>query len=183
MQYAQISDLTTRYDTRRLGDLISDNDTRQSPTGSPILNALLLDASGLIDAACQRGQRYTPTDLLNISNGADPLDPTLDMTGSQALLRRLVCDLAYGMLVGRRGFSGVDTDSQAARYKEAVATLELLKTGEWVFVTAGSLAAGLPQTGVVISQQINLISGIRRTFGDLGVGTNNFPPQNPGLFG
>lgn len=182
MSYAQPSDLIARYDARRLGDLVKDDGTRATASAlltDTNLQAALDDASGMIDAACQRGQRYTPTDLTNVAAGSDPLNPSLSLTNSQKLLIRLTCDLAYGLLVGRRAFSASDTNSQAPRYAEALKLLDLLEQGEWVFTTAGALAAGIPVTGVVISSQIGLISSITRIFGDLSV----YPNQQFSPFG
>lgn len=167
--YAQISDLLNAYDNNRLADLVVDGLPRPSSlTGNAILTAMLMQASGMIDAACQRGQKYSQTDLLNVANGSDPLNPSISMLTSQALMVRLTCDLAYGLLVGRRGYSAEDTAAEAPRYAEALKTLQALSGGDMIFVTAGTLAAGLPNSQIVISQQVGLLSGSAfRYFGDL----------------
>ena len=167
--YAQISDLLNCYDNNRLADLVVDGTARPaSLAGNTILLAMLQQASGMIDAACQRGQKYSQTDLLNIASGFDPLNVQINMQTSQALMVRLTCDLAYGLLVGRRGYSAEDSQAEAPRYAEALKTLKLLADGDMIFVTAGALAAGLPQSQVTISQRVGLLSGAaRRYFGDL----------------
>lgn len=185
--YAQVSDLMVAYDTTRLGDLVTDGGPRvpasQLPTNL-ILQAMLLQASGMIDAACQRGQKYTQTDLLNIANGGDPLNPSMNMQPSQALLTRLVCDLAYGLLVGRRGYSAADSQAESPRYAEARSLLESLSAGEMIFVTAGTLAAGIPNSQINLSSQIGLLSGAaRRYFGDLVADPRNYRGGGSGTTG
>ena len=167
--YAQISDLLNCYDNNRLADLVTDGGSRPaSLTGNTILTAMLQQASGMIDAACQRGQKYSQTDLLNIASGFDPLNVQINMQTSQALMVRLTCDLAYGLLIGRRGYSAEDSAAEAPRYAEALKQLDNLAHGDWIFVTAGALAAGLPQSQIVISQNVGLLTGAAfRHFGDL----------------
>lgn len=178
MSYAQPSDIITRYDVRRLGDLVNDDGTRASSTqllSSPVLQSALDDASGMIDAACQRGQRYSPNDLalLTSATSGTPL------WNSFQLLVRLTCDLAYGLLVGRRGYNSTDTGSQSPRYVEAMRLLERLGNGDWVFVTANALAAGVPIPQVLLSQDVSLISSNTRYFGNLNIWPN--PPGQNGF--
>lgn len=167
--YAQISDLLNAYDNNRLADLVVDGQPRPSSLlGNSILSALLMQASGMVDMACQRGQKYSQTDLLNIANGTDPNNPQINMQTSQALMVRLVCDLTYGLLVGRRGYSAEDTNAECPRYAEALRVLKEIAAGESIFVTAGTLAAGLPNSQIVLSQNVGLLSGAAfRYFGDL----------------
>ena len=179
MSYAIPADMLARYDARRLGDLVNDDSTRAS-TGALSTNANLQaaldDASGMLDAAIQRGQRYSPTDIANlIAAGGSPTNP---LYNSYKLLVRICCDLAYGLLVGRRAYNATDTAAQAPRYVEALRQLQLLENGEWIFVTQGALAAGVPVPTVQLSSQIGLLSSISRLFGDLAV----YPAQNYPLY-
>lgn len=187
MSYAQITDMTGRYDTRRLGDLLADDGTRVTVfTDNSILQMVLDEAAGMIDAAIQRGQRYTPTDILTILSAIAPTPPlnsqaaitAASLWNAQQLLFRLNCDLAYGLLIARRGMNASDTESMAPRYVEAMRLLERLENGEWIFATQGALAAGVPIPNIQISQNVQLLSSLYRYFGDLAVA----PAQNYPLF-
>jgi phage gp36-like protein len=173
MSYATPSDMSARYDARRLGDLVGDDGLRVPAANLPANSALqtaLDDASGMVDSEIQRGQRYSPIDLSTIMAAA-PGDP---LYSGRSLLVRLVCDLAYGLLVGRRAYNASDTQAQSPRYAEAVRILDRLGKGELIFPTQGALAAGVPVPGVVLSQNVGLISSLSRIFGYLGV----YPGQN-----
>lgn len=173
MSYAVPSDLIARYDARRLGDLVNDTGVRVlsgALNSDPNIQAALDDASGLLDAAIQRGQRYSPVDIATIM--AATTGGTL--WNSRQLLIRLVCDLAYSLLTARRGYNSTDTAAQNPRYVEALRIIGQLETGEMIFCTQGALAAGVPVPGVVISQNVGLVSSLSRIFGYLGV----YPGQN-----
>jgi hypothetical protein len=52
------------HDARKVGDLLLDNGTRDAdPESSTIVARALLWASGMVETACLKGARYTPTDL------------------------------------------------------------------------------------------------------------------------
>lgn len=149
MAYATASDLLTRYDSRRVGDLVSDSGARDAnPAASPVLAACLDDASGMIDLACMVGGRYTPTTLAAMTGNS-----------SKALVR-LACDLAYGLLVARRGYSSTDQKTMAPQYDQAQNTLELLRKGERVFDIYNG---GDPEEGSGTTATIKLIKA--RTLG------------------
>jgi phage gp36-like protein len=122
MPYATPAELLVRYDARRVGDLVSDTGDRDTnPVASPVLAACLDDASGHIDSACRVGGRYSTTELdTMVGNGS-------------SLLIRLTCDIAYGLLVARRGYSATDQQAMAPNYKPALDMLELIRKGERVF--------------------------------------------------
>lgn len=183
MSYAQPADIMARYDSRRLGDLVGDSGTRVTAAllgTDPNLQVALDDAAGMLDAAIQRGQRYTILDLTNIMGATPPPAGQPGQTGtpsqlwtSKQLLIRLNCDLAYGLLIARRGLSSTDNAAMAPRYTEALRILEQLSSGGLIFVTTPAIGAGLPVPAVTISQDINLLSGITRLFGDLTNGNPN----------
>jgi len=184
MSYAQPSDLIARYDVRRLGDLVNDDGTRASSSdllNNNIIQMVLDEASGMIDAAIQRGQRYSPTDLATLLTATQISQPSTNIAAAslwngQQLLFRLNCDLAYGLLVGRRAYSASDTEAQAPRYVEAMRLLERLENGEWIFTTSGALASGVPIPNVQISQNVQLLSSLYRVFGDLAISPyQNYP--------
>lgn len=132
MAYATAQNLLDRYDARRIADLVSDSGTRTlAPQSSPVLLACLDDASGEVDAACRVAQRYTSADLSGLTGNAN------------ALLVRLVCDLAYGMLVARRGYAANDNAVMAPREKIAFDMLEALRRGERIFSGEDQAEAGV----------------------------------------
>lgn len=132
MAYATPQDLLNRYDARRVADLVSDAGSRTlAPQSSPVVAACLDDASGQVDAACRVAQRYTAAELSGLTGNA------------QAMLVRLVCDLAYGMLVARRGYTANDAAVMAPREKFALDMLEALRRGERLFSGEDQAEAGV----------------------------------------
>ena len=163
MAYASTIDLTRRYDERRVGQLILDNGEKATPaqiTSSAVVSEILEDASSLVDAYALRGGKYTTTDLAGL-------------TGSpQKFLKRLVCDLAYGLLVERRGFTETEARANAPGYARALGLLDKLAAGELIFTTDAAIAAGKP-VRAVLDRRLQLISSATRLFGDLVVNPNN----------
>lgn len=132
--YATNAQMLERYDARVIGDLVADDDTRVAAASLPantVLTAFLEDASGLILAACLRGERYTEADLTGL-------------TGNSAKhLIRITCDIAMASLYGRR----MDSQYEEARAKSeerAEKHLERLRKGEHVFDVDANKDAGLP---------------------------------------
>jgi phage gp36-like protein len=164
MSYAQPADMIARYDVRRLGDLVRDDTTRATPTEltapDPVLQTALDDAAGEIDASVLAGKKYFPSDLAGLT-GTD-----------KALLLRLNCDLAYGFLVMRRGYSAADAASQAPGFARALALLDLLRDGAKVFGVEANREAGLSRTGP-LSRNIHLISHLHRFFGEINLNFGN----------
>lgn len=122
MAYAEPSDMIARYDSRMLGDLVSDAD-QQVPAvnlaSDTVLLAMLEDASGSIDAALSVGGRFIPSDLAAL-------------TGAElSHLKRITCDIAFAYLLRRRG--GIDAEKHEANLKLAEAHLERLRRGETIF--------------------------------------------------
>jgi phage gp36-like protein len=171
VSYATPSQMLTRYDARRLGDLVVDGDKttpRATPTqllSDPVLAEMLADASGLIDAALLVGGRYSPADLATLA-AVEAALPTPSSTFK--LLVRLTCDLAYGLLVRRRGL-GMDL---APGYAEAAALLDRLSNGELIFDVAAVVEAGRTRV-VQLSRQIGHLSTLTRVFGDLATFPSN----------
>jgi phage gp36-like protein len=157
MSYATPADIQARYDVRRLGDLVRDDGTRATPSqlsSDANLQAALNDADGVVNAAVLQGQRYKVADLQSLTGN------------DQQFLIRICCDLAYGHLLARRGYTSDEMQKLAPRYTLAIKTLEQLSRGNLVFNVAANLAAGI---GVIdtLSSQVSLISGVSRIFGDL----------------
>jgi len=133
MAYASPSDMQKRYDVRTLGELASDTGVRVQPSDfadNAILLAALEDASGEIEASLLQGRRYTAAQLA-------------DLTGnSLAMLKRITCEIAYGLLFERRSY--VDDDRRTAAMERARQTLTRLRKGEIVFDVDDVKDAGLP---------------------------------------
>lgn len=165
MSYAAPTDMLARYDARRVGVLVRDDGTMASAgalQSDTNLQAALDDGASLINAACLRGGRYQPADLTGLT-GVD-----------KALLLRLNCDLAYGLLVARRGYTATEQQSAAPSYAGALALLEHLADGVLIFNVQSVIAAGQP-TNAAIDQNLQLVSSTTRLFGDLTIN-----PSNPG---
>lgn len=128
--YASGSDLVKYHDARRIGDLISDTDTRIASASVPanaVVTAALLRASGEVEMAAQVGGKYTPTDLAGLTGAA-----------AEALIG-LVCDLAVWHIEKRRarGITPADVPGAAEAYE----VLAALREGNLVFPTANAIDA------------------------------------------
>lgn len=133
MGYASTTDFAKRYDSRVVGKLLSDDGTPVSPiTSSTTLASLLDEASGLIEAACLAGERYTTDDLEGLEDN------------SLETLKGLTCGLAFWLLLQRRGqpiknYPAVDMQ---------LTLLDQLRNGARVFNVAAVLDAGHGKTEV-----------------------------------
>lgn len=123
--FATGADLIVYRDWRHVADLVRDDDTRL-PSSTSVANdatvaKALSAASGLIETACFRGGRYTPSDLTQILSG----------TVCKEFLVSMTCDLAFWILLKRRKPDA--NPRNVAGVTEALDTLEKLKLGEAVF--------------------------------------------------
>lgn len=157
--YASATDMIRRYDVRRLGELVRDNGTRATSgqlLSDTIMQEMLDDGTGMIEAACRVGKKYTRDDLDGMT-GAD-----------EHLLIRLNCDLAYGSLLKRRGTSAQAMQEMAPRYFMALDILKKIWCGEWVFDLDAVKEAGLPEGDIRLSKDVDLLAGnTPRYFGKL----------------
>ena len=119
MAYATVAEFKLAYDTRLLGDLVSDDGKRTLALANDgVISQFLDTASGLIDAACRMGGRYTTAQLAALG------------TNSDALLVDITCQIAMGRLLQRRN----PADEKAvAVLEQAGAWLERLRLGEHIF--------------------------------------------------
>jgi len=119
--YASAADLLNAHDAGKVGDYATDSGARLSEgqilAPDAKVTAALLRASGEVEMACYRGERYTPT-MLAALTGA-----------SAAALKGLVCDLAFYHLAKRR----MPNPESVPGYKEAMEKLEALRDGELIF--------------------------------------------------
>jgi phage gp36-like protein len=168
MAYASGSDMVVRYDVRRLGQWLSDSDTPVADAdvpGNATLAALLADASEMLNSAAFVGKRYSRANLTALAS-AD----------GGPFLKRIVCDLAFGMLAARRGYSARELDELAPNWQWAQQQLELLRLGERIFDFTANAGAGLAQVVSVTDQSGSLLSKNVRLFGV----TNLNRAANPG---
>lgn len=167
MAYATPTDFLNRVDSRRLGDLGLDDGTRVSASNlltNTRLQAALDDAAGVIDAHLLKGGRYQITDLTTLSSTT---------SYGNNLLIRLNVRLAYGNLLEAR-------DIQPPRsYDEALAELDKLADGQWIFGIAPVVAAGRTVSQQLDTQLTLLTGASTRYFGQLDyqqTGSNVTPP-------
>jgi hypothetical protein len=150
--YLTPAELPTYYDLRRVLELASDTGeaATEGDLGSTssdayafVMSAIRKGASDL-DSHCQMGKRYTRATLQTIISEAlaSPADEVLQKRA--ALIRQIVADLAFGIMLGRRGFSADAVGKLAPRYEEALATLERLSQGFQVFDLDDNIQAGVP---------------------------------------
>ncbi len=152
--YITPADLATFYDSRRVLQLASDDTTVPatladlSNTGSTpyaIVRNCIESAASEVDTHCQQGKRYTRA-VLEFMISDWLLYPTDTAKQKRAaVLRQLVADLAFGLLISRRGMSAKALSQLCPRYEEAQATLEKLALGVQVFDIDSAIDAGVPQ--------------------------------------
>jgi phage gp36-like protein len=125
-QWASTSQMATRYDERTLRGLISDDDDLAATvTEGGVLDALLEDATGVIQSAVYQGRTYTSDQMATLT--ASPL------------LIRLVCDIAIKMLFARRARDMPSAVQQ--NYDEAMDILDEIRKGVRVFDSVQNAAS------------------------------------------
>lgn len=137
-----------RYDARlsrqRLLDRGQDADledlTDESTDAGRRLRTAIDDAEGLLVSAAAVGTRYRVKDLLDVVNAG--------VSASASTIKRVVADLALGIVLKRRSLPAEEFKQLAPGYDEAVAFLQLIRSGERVFPDIpGVPEAGLPSIG------------------------------------
>lgn len=168
MPYASVDNFIASYDVRMICKELSD-------TGTPIaagdlaanttLLQLLNEASDIILASCLVGKRYSADDLTTLAASA---------TGG-FLLRRLCSDLAYGMLVSRRGRAASDVAKLAPAFVQVHSLyLPQLRAGEILFPSVADELysdAGTPSLVDLTAYNPNTPSNLYTTL----IGTRLFP--------
>lgn len=138
MAYATIDEIIERYDERILKDLVQDDDTRNADlTANVILTAILDDGTAMIDAAIRITYSNDQLAALAIANSA--------------LLRRLNCDLAMGLMYQRRA-RGLPDQVQDV-FDEAKDTLKDIRDGKSILDDAEARIAARPAVHRVTEQQ------------------------------
>jgi hypothetical protein len=163
MAYITASQFLDRYDPRRVGAMAGDAGAIVSQSdieagSNDVVNAALADATGMINSAILRGQRYKVSDLTGLT-GDDA-----------AFLYRLTANLAYGLMKLRRDIPLQEGDP----YYMALTDLERLSNGDRVFNVDGAIASGVTTT-IRLSDDITLISEVAERY----FGLDNRNPQPP----
>lgn len=129
--YASITQFLQSVDARVLAELSADSPESVGVGSSNTLVASALNrASYEVESFALRGNIYTQIDLDDLQTAED------------WMLAGLVCDLALGILVGRR--VGSYSDAVKERLGRASATLADLRDGKRVFRLAKAASAGIP---------------------------------------
>jgi len=151
--YLPVAEFISRVDPRIVGDLCSINGQQLSVStlqNDARLAAALLDASGDVEAACLRGQRYQPADLAALTGVG------------QGKLWRLIRDLTMCRLYDLRD----DLGPIPPKYAAALEDLERLCCGERIFSFVESQVAGVPAPGLQeMSHRHLTTTRARRFFG------------------
>lgn len=153
--YATPADIREAHDFRQGGDFVNDDGTRMTDSAAfdalPKVNRCLMIASGMVEASCLRGNRYTVQDLQGLQGA------------SKYLLIDIVVELAWWKLTGRR-LSGKPMPPEALY---AFSMLESLEKGEKIFGLQEQANAGNPSNGFMTSEDwktLNLASDQARRF-------------------
>src|SRR5882724_7101975 len=146
--YLPVSEFLKRTDVRVVADYCSDLGSRigsstdvaamKSALASDLnLAALLLDATGELEQACQLGGRYSSADLLAMSAATG--------TAGQARLWRILSRICVALMFERRP----DRELKIPEiYQNAMDTLQMLRDGERIFPFIETELAGQVETDV-----------------------------------
>jgi hypothetical protein len=138
--YATVAQLVSTIDERLLAEIGIDAEADGVVDGSnAILVAALTRASHEVQSFALRGGVYTESDL-----------DAMQAATNWALIGT-VCDLAYGILIARRG--GPFGDSVKDRVAKANSMLKDLRDGMRVFPISGAVEASKPSLSVITESQ------------------------------
>src|SRR6266446_5181394 len=148
-EYATQADFLIRFDARTTADLLSDTGTRVDPSllgANQTLKYLLKEASGLVEAACLKGDRYTPADLKQLT-----VLVLGNTTNAYEMLKGIVCGLVAWTLFDRRPDK---RQSMPLKAQWAIDMLEALATGQRIFGFQETADAGLAEHHVETPQDV-----------------------------
>lgn len=159
--YLDPDELPDYYDLNRILDLATDDGEKaleadlsdDSSDAYRIVLTQIRRAASDLDSHCQQGKRYTRAVLEQIIADAQAAPANEGLQKRAAIIRSLVADLAFGMLVSRRGHSADTLQKLAPRYESALITLERLAQGVLVFDIDGAIQRGAPSTVRIGSRQ------------------------------
>jgi hypothetical protein len=162
------------YDRRTIRQELSDSGspvTDGDLADNTVLQQLLDEAADIIKSSAMVGKRYTPENLTALAASAT----------EGFFLRRLNSDIAYGLLMSRRGRAASDIARLAPLYVIAHDYLKQLRSGELIFGGVDATTypeAGLPSlvdmTAANPDAPQSLLSRNVRYFGINPASTNRF---------
>jgi hypothetical protein len=170
--YCSVPQILNWFDARTVGDLVRDDGSRATPTQlqtDKVLQQMLQDASGEIEAACLVGGRYTVADLL-VLNG-----------NSSIFLAGIVAGLAYMKLMERRPEYEIP---EPKRVDQARKALEALSVGEAIFALQETSDAGRVEEDVETVADVDnrrMVSWHAARY--LGLRANRYPLPSQGFGG
>lgn len=145
MALLTVTEFLDRYDQRAVAQRLLD-DGQDAPDWELIdatsvagrrLLAAIADSEGLLVAAAAVGKRYDADELQAVVDAGD--------NSSARIIKRIVADLAFGLILKRRSLPSGEFQALAPGYAEATALLELVRRGDRVFPDIPGVAvAGLP---------------------------------------
>lgn len=146
-------DLASFYDQRRVLQLAVDSTTpaviadlsNVNSVAYGNVNRAIMTAAADIDSHAQVGQRYSPSDLQNLITFWQANPTNQEAQKGAGLIRQLTADLAFGILCGRRGYTGQTLEAYAPRYSSALTTIERLAEGYQILSICSNLQASVPQ--------------------------------------
>jgi hypothetical protein len=173
--YLGAAEFLKRCDLRTVGDLCSDNNVRVASgalASDPSLAAALLDASGIFESYCTKGQRYLPADLALLV--ASP-------SVGQGLVYRLLSGLVEVLLWERRPDLGKLPD----RLGWVMGFLESLGNGDAILPFKETQAAGLLADDVEqitdVDNRFLVTREANRLYGDRNNRSGGFTGPGKGL--
>lgn len=151
--FADSGDMTARYDSRTLGDLLADDGTRVT-TGNMAANtrmlAALKSATGRMKAALLRAERYTISDITNMQDSGHA-DYDED---SSEYLKTLTCSVAFWEIWRAKPQRDNDSSARKGAREESDEAIKTLLTGEEVFNVPRATDAGTPKVQTVTRSEI-----------------------------
>ena len=146
-------DLASFYDQRRVLQLAVDSTTpalltdlsNPNTVAYTNVNKAIVTAAADIDSHAQVGQRYNPADLQNLITFWQANPTNAEAQKGAGLIRQLCADLAFGVLAGRRGYTGPTLEAYAPRYTQALTVLERLAEGYQILNICANINASVPQ--------------------------------------
>ncbi len=164
--YLPVTECVKRVDQRTVGDWCSDNGTRVTPSElltDPNLAAALLSASGMLESAILKAERYEPDDIAALI--ATP-------SAGQAYIYEVLTRLTEGLLWQRRP----SIAPYPPLFDWAMDQLEQLGNGSKILPFAETQDAGLPAHHVDVEADVQgrrlVVTQARRFYGRRGFDLN-----------
>lgn len=145
--YCSASILVQLIDPDILGDYLSSNGqrlTKAEVVASTTLNNMLLEASGMIEAASLKGNRYKPADLALLTGA------------SKSFLEGIVAGLVLFIMGRRKSLMGSkDSLQNLSLYTQfSLEQLEMIAKGDRIFSFTETAEAGLVENNTMTASEI-----------------------------